>query len=50
MKFVIETEAGRLWGPFKTAARAAKWAHKKLARGPNNVVNAFKIRPLHRPR
>ena len=47
MKYVIESEAGRLWGPFKSAASADRWAKATLAHVRRGVLNAYKIRVLH---
>lgn len=29
-QFIVKSDEGRMYGPFKTAQEAAKWAHKNL--------------------
>ena len=50
MRYIIETQVGRLWGPFTSAAKAERWAKKNLTNGLNHQLNAFKIRPIHQSR
>lgn len=46
IRYAVETQAGRLWGPFKSAASADKWAKANL-QDDQGTRNAYKIRPLH---
>jgi len=47
MRYVVETESGRLWGPFKSAESADRWAKAELTHAGHGVYNAYKIRLLH---
>lgn len=48
VKYVLEAESGRLYGPFKSAATASHYGNTKLV-SSGNRVNAYKVRPLHHP-
>jgi len=45
--YVVETEAGRLWGPFGTVAAANKWAQENLSHESKSILNAYKIHVLY---
>jgi hypothetical protein len=38
MQYAVMIDTGRMWGPFKTAEAATKWADRSLGRAVNWVV------------